>query len=207
MRTMNKVATIVVAVTALLATSAVVFANNPNVTPSWMNKADADIEQSIQTKKAALGDVPQANYEADGYSEFISQAKSREQTEALTALQKDNSFGIGVWKREALRIIGQLPQTSTRLSVEDVKRVISTNSDIESVAMAFNRIAGAPDWEGGSGIARSIYFTDDLHKELIVIMLGKVLYVIIDENGKQQVKDLVELKQQETPKPTTAPSL
>ncbi|MEK0312606.1 hypothetical protein [Cohnella sp. 56] len=160
MNTINKVVVSIAATVALLAASAVVFANS----------------------------------------------KSNDRTEALTDLRKDNSLGIGVWKRDALTILGELPQASKRLSVEEAERIVSKEKDIKSMTITFNEVAGAPDWEGGSGIERLIYYTDDSRKEAIVVMLGKVLHVIEDENGKQQIRYLFPIDQQAAPQPTSAPS-
>lgn len=184
MRTIHKVVVSVAVAVALFAASAFAFANH---------------------LKGVSGDASQPNNETDVYGTFLSQAKGSEQTEALAALRKDNSLGVGVWKREALKILGQLPQASNRLSMEEAEQIVSKEKDMRSITTTFNKVAGAPDWEGGSGIERLIYYTDDSRKEAIVVMLGKVLHVIDDDNGEQKVRELSSTNQQAAPQPTSAP--
>ena len=115
----------------------------------------------------------------------MKKAINKEQKAAILALKKDKRFGWGEWKRDALEIIGELPKEARRIKVEDAERINMEYKDESSKIKAFNEIAGAPDFEGGSGIQHTIYFLDGNRKESISIVSNKIYHFFVDEKGYQ----------------------
>ena len=96
----------------ILSSSAVVLANTTDTAPPWMNQANKYIDRMIQDKKDRLRDKTQAAVAAeveDVYNYALKKAKTKEQIDAILALQNDKSNGIGEWKRKTLQVIGELP--------------------------------------------------------------------------------------------------
>jgi hypothetical protein len=81
---------------------------------------------------------------------------------------------------------------SPRITKADAERIVKENKDESSINNALNSIAGAPDWEGGSGIGRSVYYLDDGNKEAIIVFQFTVHHVIIHDNGEQTVTPIGE---------------
>jgi hypothetical protein len=193
-------------VVCMLAFSAVVVANTTDSIPSWMHKADEFVAKMDKEKKDKSGVELQPTNNESVYDSYLEKAKTQEQKDALLALKKDTSIGIGEWKRDALKIIGELPHDVKRIKIEDAERVIKENKDQDAIIKAFNEIAGAPDWEGGSGIHRIIYFIDNNHKEGIFIINNNIMHVVTDEKGEQVRKPLRGDVTLSEPKPTSLPT-
>jgi hypothetical protein len=108
-----------------------------------------------------------------------------EQREELDRIFADKSIGLpGEWRRPVLITVGDLPKDTNRLSAEQAAKLFDSKviGDLES---EFNKIAGAPDFVGGSGIERSIYFLNDDRSEAIILMLGDVFHIVFNEDGTQ----------------------
>lgn len=183
MNNSNKLLAFIAIGSIVLVFSVVVLAKGNDSAPHWMQSSERESE----------------------YTKFIEKATSQKQKDALLKLEKDFSLGIGEWKRDALIIIGELPYDMKRLKIEDVKRIIKENEDESSRVKAFNEIAGAPDWEGGSGIHRTIYFMDENRKDGIYIIANHVVHVMIDEKGKQHEVPLDDNNTNLEPRPTSTP--
>jgi len=140
----------------------------------------------------------------DLYERSYARATTDEQREQLKAIFADGSPGIDEWVRPVLIVLGDLPADMPRLTVEDAANLYGKveYADIEE---AFNKIAGAPDGVGGSGIYRSIYYLNDERTEAIYLMLGDMLHVIFNKDGTQTILPIGDQKLPE-PHPTTPPS-
>jgi hypothetical protein len=99
----------------------------------------------------------------------------------LRSEDPDFDAGIFKWKRPLLIASGVIPEDTPRLTLEDAISVMQNGGD---PVTEFNRLAGAPDFEGGSGLHRSVYYINDEKTEGIVVM-GGVIYFTTDENGKR----------------------
>lgn len=64
-------------------------------------------------------------------------------------------------------VVGELPKDQKRLSLKEAKEIINNNKDVKEILKAFDKVAGAPDWEGGSAIISKIYYLNDEHTEAI----------------------------------------
>lgn len=206
MKRPKKILLFIVAGICLVSSTAVVFASS-NAAPDWLQKADEWVEQKIKEKSDANGIKPIATASETGYSLYLNKAKSQEQKDALLKLQKDTSLGWGEWKRNSLQIIGELPTNARRLKLEEARRIVKEKTDINTITSAFNEIAGAPDWEGGSGVHLVVYFLDDAHKEGVLIRNGfSIFHVTKDENGVDKAVPLRDGEQAPEPKPTQRPA-
>jgi hypothetical protein len=107
----------------------------------------------------------------------------------------DKSIGLpGEWRRPVLIAIGDLPKDQPRLSAEqaaelyDSKEISALEGEVKNRALEseFNKIAGASDFVGGSGIERAIYFLNDDRSEAIFLFFpGDVSHVVFNDDGTQ----------------------
>jgi hypothetical protein len=139
---------------------------------------------------------------ASFYESAYAKATS-EQKEELDKIIADKSIGLpGEWRRPVLITIGDLPKDTPRLSVEQAAKLFDTK-EISDLENEFNKIAGAPDFVGGSGIERSIYFLNDDRSEAIILMLNDVFHVVYNEDGTQARFTLGTQELPSNPSPTT----
>ena len=116
-----------------------------------------------------------------------------EQKEELDKIIADKSIGLpGEWRRPVLIAIGDLPEDQPRLSAKQAAELFDIrrggdwfleDSEISELEVEFNKIAGAPDFVGGSGIERSIYFLNDDRSEAIFLMLGDAAHYVFNDDG------------------------
>jgi len=168
----------------LMTSSAFVFA---------MIKTDNYGDKIIKEKQNNYSKNETQTAEESGYDLYFQEAQSETQIEQLQKLKNDTSLGIGEWKRESLKIIGRIPKNQKRLTLESTNEIIKDlkTTDTNDIINSFNEIAGAPDWEGGSGISRTIYFTDETKKESIQIIFDDVKHIYTDKEGKQVAASLL----------------
>lgn len=103
---------------------------------------------------------------------------------------KEKYHGLSDWyKKEIYLIMGALaPDTPilTREKAEEILADIHPTDDMwadeyeAEVKARFNEYAGAPDYDGGSGMSTAYYFADPDHETMIKIQLGLVSYVDAD---------------------------
>lgn len=128
---------------------------------------------------------------ADFYDSRMEKAINQSQKVELNELKKKTRL-FGLYKRNALIITNELPKDQKRLTLEEAENIIKEKNilnDINSfndIIKSFNDIAGAPDWEVGSGTLRYYYYLDDKHSKVIVAFEGGFFkYKEVDENGKE----------------------
>jgi hypothetical protein len=129
--------------------------------------------------------TPTTNESNASFYELAYAKATSEQKEELDKIIDDKSIGLpGEWRRAVLIAIGDLPKDTPRLSAEHAAKLFDSKetSDLES---EFNKIAGAPDFVGGSGIQRSIYFLKDDRSEAIILMLGNVFHIVYNDDGTE----------------------
>lgn len=135
-----------------------------------------------------------------------------EQKQELDKIIADKSIGLpGEWRRPVLIAIGDLPKDQPRLSAEQAAELFDSkgggnwfleDSEISELEGEFNKIAGAPDFVGGSGIERSIYFLNDDRSEAIYLMLGDVAHYVFNDDGTETRLPLG-TQELPSPRPTT----
>ena len=141
----------------------------------------------------------------DLYERSYARATTDEQREQLQAIFADPGIGlVGEWVRPVLIVLGDLPADTPRLTIQDVENLYG-KVDFADMAKEFNKIAGAPDWIGGSGIYREIYYLNDERTEAIYLIFGDVFYFKNNEDGTQTRLPIGDQKLPE-PYPTTPPT-
>ena len=129
--------------------------------------------------------TPTTNESNASFYELAYAKATSEQKEEIDKIIDDKSIGLpGEWRRAVLIAIGDLPKDTPRLSAEQAAKLFDSKeiSDLES---EFNKIAGAPDFVGGSGIQRSIYFLKDDRSEAIILMLDDVFHIVYNDDGTE----------------------
>lgn len=108
-----------------------------------------------------------------------------EQKDELDKIIADNSIGLpGEWRRPVLIAIGDLPKDQPRLTAEQAGEIYDRiGGDEDILVNEFNKIAGAPDFIGGCGIVRYIYYLNDGRPESIHVMLDNAIYYAHNDNG------------------------
>ncbi|MEK3883817.1 hypothetical protein [Paenibacillus sp. PL2-23] len=123
----------------------------------------------------------------EDYDAFYALAESSDERTALQRLEADDSMGIGAWTRDALIVVGLLPYDQARLTLSDAEKIVKQGGAAGTIVEDLNAIAGAPDWQGGSGIDRKVYYMDDERTEAIVVLGGVSMTHVVYDNGA--VKD------------------
>ena len=79
----------------------------------------------------------------------------------------------GEWRRPVLIAIGDLPKDQPRLTAEQAGEIYDRiGKDERALEERINKIAGAPDFVGGSGIERSVYYLNDDRSQAIFMVAG-----------------------------------
>ncbi|MFA5572010.1 MAG: hypothetical protein WC046_01000 [Candidatus Bathyarchaeia archaeon] len=141
---------------------------------------------------------------------FYESAYARATSEQKVELDKiiaDNSIGlVGEWRRPVLITIGDLPKDQPRLTAEQAGKIYDRiGKDESALEREFNKIAGAPDFVGGSGIGRSIYYLNDNRTDAIYVRLGDASHVVFSDDGTQTRLPLGNQKLPVNPGPSTSP--
>lgn len=147
---------------------------------------DQKVEEWIGQQKEQSKKESGQNEVEEGNRTFYELSYDRatdEQREQLEAIFSDHSLGsIGEWRRDVLITLGDLPADTPTLTAQDAAELYSS-VPYDALENAYNTIAGAPDWVGGSGIHRSVYFLNDERTEAIYLLLGDVRHVVLNEDG------------------------
>ena len=125
------------------------------------------------------------------YDRAYAQA-TEEQKQKLEELKAVS--GVGEYTRQIHVIMGTLPEGTPRITLEQAKAICAQYSDELEVKLtwnvlseSFNKIVGAPDYEGGSGIHRIVYFLDEEGTEAIVLLGTSVQYVNMTTGVRERI--------------------
>jgi hypothetical protein len=140
------------------------------------------------------------------YESAYTKATSEQKVE-LDKIIADNSIGLpGEWRRPVLIAIGDLPKDQPRLTAEQAGEIYDRiGRDERALEREFNKIAGAPDFVGGSGIGRSIYYLNENRTDTIFVMEMNAYHVIFNDDGTQTTLPLGNQTFPVNPDPSTAP--
>jgi hypothetical protein len=141
---------------------------------------------------------------------FYESAYARATSEQRVELDKiiaDNSIGLpGEWRRPVLIAIGDLPKDQPRLTAEQAGEIYDRiGRDESALESEFNKIAGAPDFVGGSGIGRSIYYLNENRTDAIYVMLGDAFHYVYNDDGTETRLPLGNQELPVDPGPSIAP--
>ncbi len=135
------------------------------------------------------------------YESAYAKATSEQKIE-LDKIIADDSIGLpGEWRRPVLITIGDLPKDQPRLTAEQAGQLYDSKG-VSALESEFNKIAGAPDFVGGSGIERSIYFLKDDRSEAIFLMLGDAFHNVYNDDGTLTTLPLGNQKLPSNPSPS-----
>ncbi|MCW4029296.1 MAG: hypothetical protein NWE92_06585 [Candidatus Bathyarchaeota archaeon] len=161
---------------------------------------------SFTSPPPIIGDSDVSFYES-AYAKATSEQKIE-----LDKIIADKSVGLpGEWRRPVLIAIGELPKDQPRLSAQQAAELFDStasgnwfleDAEVSELAGEFNKIAGAPDFVGGSGIERSIYFLNDERSEAIILMQNDVSHIVYNADGTQTRLPLG-TQELPSPRPTT----
>ena len=182
----KKCVIVAVFITLIVLFAGICYATGISILPKTMTEWIAE-QKRIKDEKSGI------NREKNIYESFYDicyNKATKDEKKQLEVVFNNKSFGIGEWKRDVLIIIGDLPINQPRLTVDDVINIIERDVAYNDLTDQFNEIAGAPDFEGGSGIPRSIYFLDDAHTEAIQLMLNGIMHVVYNEDGTYIIKPI-----------------
>ena len=168
---------------------------------------DAQVEEWLaQQEGQKIDEVARTGVDEDNrtFYEWSYERATPEQREQLDAIIADHSLGVGEWRRDVLITLGYLSADTPRLTAQDAAELYD-KVEYKDLENEFNRIAGAPDWVGGSGIHRVVYFLNDERTEAIYLIFGDVHYVIFNEDGTQTRLPIGDQKLLPYPGPSIGP--
>ncbi|MDR0493547.1 MAG: hypothetical protein LBH74_07930 [Nitrososphaerota archaeon] len=144
---------------------------------------------------------------ASFYESAYAKATS-EQKEEIDKIIAGKSIDLpGVWLRPVLIAVGDLPKDQPRLTAEQAGNIYdSIGKDVGALEREFNKIAGAPDFVGGSGIERSVYYLNDDRSQAIYLMLDDAILCTVNDDGIYSIRlPLGNQKLPDNPGPSIAP--
>lgn len=168
------------------------------------SEASAFIADLIAQKDSSSSKIYKPDKESHMSLYERSYAKATdEQKKLLEEIKNDKSLSsAGQWTKRILVIMNELSEDTPLLSLSIVKAVCD-EENVKSLyahdSIAFsqtllselNKIAGAPDWEGGSGTHQYYYFFNVEHTEYILISeFGMMLYINRHKDGTVECVDL-----------------
>ena len=114
--------------------------------------------------------------------DYFERYATDEQKQAL-ADSKDYGFGPKFWYERQIRIIlGEIPEDSPRITLEQARKICSSikpsgnwSQRQMQLVNAFRKYA-VPDYDGGSGISRTVFLLDDEPTGIIRIVACSVTY-------------------------------
>ncbi len=169
--------------------------------------------QRLLNEKRAIVPQPAREIEAriDPYESALAKATTDAQKEAIRSLEEEAPIAF-MYPRKLMTILGELPEDRPRITVEEVKAALNMARSSDGVDMKIlmdemNKIHGAPDLEGGSGLHHIIYALKDDGSMSVNIMYGNVtLYTYDgDDRTRPAMYDLIK-DEPILPEPTTAPA-
>lgn len=149
--------------------------------PEWESyQQELDRIARGETRPPETVEIPDTLYEKS-YA-----IASEEQKRQLEQIRAANEWGsVGECTRAIMLVMGDLPADTPRLALEQARDIceklesrwfFSADAFERNAVRQFDRIAGAPDFQGGSGVYRYVYYLDDEQTEFITVMLGRVAY-------------------------------
>ncbi len=165
--------------------------------------AIAELAPSPETAKDA--DKVTNGTKPSFYERAYAKATSEQKAE-LDKIIADNSIGLpGEWRRPVLIAVGDLPKDQPRLTAEQAGEIYDQGGDEDTLVNEFDKIAGAPDFIGGCGIVRYIYYLNDDRSESIHVMLGCAFHYVHNDNGTWTTLPLGNQQLPVNPSPSTSP--
>ena len=120
-----------------------------------------------------------------------------EQVSALESLKNKGSITIGSFGRQEMIIRGEIASDTPRITYDEVTDIIESSEfkKYEDIVYRINKIHGAADYYGGSGITRVEYWLDDKGNEKISMYADvtgtKIFFSRCDESGTVMHSEII----------------
>ncbi len=164
----------------LFATGGVVYAASSGLfSDSGKELGPEDGEEyvkAIESRKAAITGVTVPQIETSPYEKYADDPR---------IVKGPRTGGLGSWYIKQILILeNKIPADAPCLTKEKAVEICNGLTDLptqegewqNAVMAAFDEVALAPDFKGGSGMTRIIYFTDETHSKEIMIAGFRVYY-------------------------------
>jgi hypothetical protein len=140
------------------------------------------------------------------YEKAYAKATSEQKAE-LDKIIADKGVGLpGEWIRPVLIAIGDLPKDQPRLTAKQAGDIYDRiGTDGRALESEFNKIAGAPDFVGGSGIGRYIYYLNENRTDAIYVFDFDAHHVVFNADGTQTTLPIGNQQLPVNPGPSTSP--
>ena len=129
----------------------------------------------IESRKAAITGVTIPEVETSPYERYIGDSRIKKDRQGLS----ENHY-----IKQILILENKIPEDAPYLTKEQAIEICNGLTDFpenvdaceQKIIDAFNEVALAPDFSGGSGTTRTVYYTDETHSKAIIVTLCHVLY-------------------------------
>jgi hypothetical protein len=167
--------------------------------------AIAELAQNPETAKDVDNERGTNQTKPSFYEQAYAKATSEQKAE-LDKIIADKSIGLpGEWRRPVLITTGDLPKDQPRLTAKQAGEIYDRiGGDEGTLLNEFDKIAGEPDFIGGCGIVRYIYYLNDDRSEAIVYDFN-AHHVIFNANGTQTTLPIGNQQLHVEPRPSTSP--
>lgn len=179
---------------------------------------EKDSVERLAEKDRALGQdssegTTVEDNDVTSYEDAMVKAATQQQKDTIAEIKASGSPSPLFHKRAVKIILGELPADQPRITVEEAKTIVAKITaapngtaavDQSGDIMAeFDRIHGAPDVVGGSGLYRTIYVLNEDPPTSIIFMEGSITLRTLDPKHPDQFTDFDLLKKIEMlPYPT-----
>ena len=134
---------------------------------------------------------PAIDYGYDLYEKSYAKATDAQKKQLESIQTNTTSYGYAhEYIKKVLIIMGELPADTPQITLaqaqvicKDIQeRNLSFSEFTPALIAAFNEIAGAPDYDGGSGMRVIDYYLNDRQTELLRLSANGVLYINKEAN-------------------------
>lgn len=167
-----------------------------------LKPSNAEANGLVSGAAAKGGDAENAlekNYDHDPYTSFAKTASENDLNELKEYASQFKFPDIPeYYHRRIYQLMGLIPENAQRLTLEQAMRISKEIGPWKDGGMeeyeqrfidAFNDIAKAPDYDGGSGIRTVIYFLNDDGTQNIEISCSYVRYTDAETGSEMYLND------------------
>ena len=140
--------------------------------------------------------LPAIDYGYDLYEKSYAKATDAQKKQLESIQTNTTSYGYAQeYTKQILIIMGELPADTPQITLAQAQAIckdiqernLSFSEFTPALIAAFNEIAGAPDYNGGSGMRVIDYYLNDRQTELLRLTGISVLYI----NKEADIHDIL----------------
>ena len=201
----KKTLIIIAALALLIVLSGVIYASGmgKRLTDIFVPADEAEeFESSIFDAKGKVPEKTPDPYTELSTSDRFKAIATDEQKKLLEETERYDFLGpVSQYEKRMLQILGEIPENTPYITRERAVEILegidpasyASPDDYENaVVAAFNEIAAAPEFDGGSGMRIAVYFTDAAPTGYIRIRLGKVEYHKLSDDTVELLASCIE---------------